>query len=196
MSFITKNMKAARIFNSILLIAAVVLCVLQLIQTYSHSSGSTAYTLYSVSQLLYYIVYILAVVFGFLYMFGYYKKDAAKFYRGFMFLFSLSTLLLIVYDLITTKVGGYGSGISGILSAVVCVDAFLLTFAKDLGRKTSIGLAISILVIKLFSAVRVFILYPDLLGVVTNGVMGIAIACIACLFVLAKYADKAERGAN
>ena len=194
MDFITKNMKAARIVNSVLLVAAVVLCILQLIRTNIRASDSTAYILYAVSQLLYYIVYILAVVFGFLYMFGYYKKDAAKFYQGFMFLFSLSTLLLIVYDLITTKVGGYGSGISGILSAFVCVDAFLLTFAKDLGRKTSIGLAISILVIKLISAVRVFILYSNEFGVVTSGVMSIAIACIACLFVLAKYADKAERG--
>ncbi|MBQ0026353.1 MAG: hypothetical protein KBS79_03170 [Lachnospiraceae bacterium] len=197
MDFITKNIKKARVFNTILLAAAAVLCILQFIQFAGNLSGSDndITTIFSaVFFQLYDIVYILAIVFGFLYMFGYYKKDAAKFYRRFMFLFSLSEFLLVVADLIGTKAMGAGSNISGVLATAVCVNTFLLTFAKDLGRKTSIGLAISLLAVMLINSIRLLILYSSILSFVALAVMDIAIACIACLFVLAKYADKAERG--
>lgn len=140
------------------------------------------------------VIYLIAILSGFLYAFNQYKKNAAKYYKGFMLLFCLESLLIVIFDLILSKSQGATSSISGVLSTVVCVNLFTLSFAKDLGKKNSLGFAFSVLGVSLINSIRLLVLYPNHFTIVGRAITDIALACVVCLFVIEKYADKAERG--
>ena len=132
---------------------------------------------------------ILAVLAGFVYVLGGYKKNDAVYYKLFMLLVCLEA----IFDLVATQ-ADYTSPVSGILRTVICVDLVILTFAKDLGKQTSIGLAAAVLGISLFNTVRMLVIYGTTFGIITGVVIGLALALLVLLLVIGKYMDKAERG--
>ena len=142
------------------------------------------------------VLYLIAVFSGFLYAFNRYKKNAAKYYKGFMLLFCLESLMIVIFDLILSKSLNATSSISGVLSTVACVNLCTLSFAKDLGKKNSLGFAFSVLGVTLVNSIRLLVLYSDHFTIVARAIIEIALACVVCLFVFEKYADKAERGTN
>ena len=76
--------------------------------------------------------------------------------------------------------------------AIIVVLVFILAFIKDLGvnKSTCLSLMVLILnVIKLFFDVAEKVTIP-------SGFANFVLACVLCVFVSAKYADKASRGAK
>ena len=178
-------MKALFVFSLILLAAALVLSVFWLTQPFP-TSISAFMTICAVLG-------ILAVLAGFIYVLGGYKKNDVLFYKLFMFLVCLESAATLVKDIIITQEMGSTSSISGILRTIICVNLVILVFAKDLGKQTSIGLASAVLGVTIINHVRLLILYFSFSYVIST-VVHLALALLVLLLVIGKYMDKAERG--
>ena len=178
-------MKALFVFSLILLAVAFVLSVIRLFEPVENAAVLTYIKL---------AFNILAVLAGFVYVLGGYKKNDAVYYKLFMLLVCLEAVFTLIMDLAATQANGYTSPVSGILRTVICVDLVILTFAKDLGKQTSIGLAAAVLGISLFNTVRMLVIYGTTFGIITGVVIGLALALLVLLLVIGKYMDKTERG--
>lgn len=142
------------------------------------------------------IVNIVTCIVGLIYALYGYKKDVAKYFKAFMLFFCVSNLSQVIIDLITTKSMDFGSNISGVLRTVICVITLILTFAKDLGKSTSMGLAYTMLITGVVNVLRILVLYNnDLLLTIIN-IGDLLMIIIGFLFVIEKYIDKASRGAK
>ena len=176
--------KALLVFSLIFLAVALVLSVIRFFEPFE-----------SVPVLTYIkIVFdILAVLSGLAYVLGRYKKNDAVYYKLFMFLNCLSSVMILARDLILTQTDGYTSPVSGILRTIICVDLVILTFAKDLGKQTSIGLASAVLGVTIINAVRLIILYGTF-GIIADAAVALPLALLVLLLAIGKYLDKTERG--
>lgn len=188
MEFINKNLKQVGIVNIILIVATIVLLFINF---------SSRTTIAKIDV----IVCVIALIFGIFYAFNGYKKDAAKYYKAFMILVFVSALNSIITPLSFIITSQSADAVSGIILTIchlpiaVCIG--FLSFGKDLGKDKSIKLAIAVLVL---NAIKLLYI------VITGGTLGITTlsACIAnailaiiiVVFVSAKYADKASRGAK
>ena len=179
-------MKALLVFSLILLAAALVLSVIRLFEPVKSAAVLTYIKL---------ALNILAVLAGFVYVLGGYKKNDAVYYKLFMSLVCLSFVFILIKDLMVTQVNGYTSPVSGILRTIICVNLVILVFAKDLGKQTSIGLASAVFGVVLFNTIRLIILYGAL-GVITSAAVSLSLSLLVLLLVIGKYMDKTERGAK
>ena len=177
--------KALLVFSLILLAAALVLSVIRLLFKPIESVVVLTYIRLALG--------ILAVLSGFVYVLGGYKKNDAVYYKLFMLLVCLEAVFTLIVDLMVTPAKGYTSPVSGILRTIICVDLVILTFAKDLGKQTSIGLAGAVLGVSLFNIIRLTVLYSSF-GIIADAAAGLALAPLVLLLVIGKYIDKAERG--
>ena len=139
-------------------------------------------------------IVVLSVLSGFAYALGGYKKNAAKFYKGFMLFFCIESLVQLIYDVLSSSAISATSPISSIFATIVCVNLCIITFATDLGKKTTVSLAYSVLAVLLINAVRMFVLYSSNIMLLCNYITQVILAVIACMFVAEKYADKTARG--
>ncbi len=136
---------------------------------------------------------VLAILVAFIYVLGGYKKNDAAYYKIFMILVCITNLFVLITDLITTQSVAYASPISGLLRTVVLVNLVILSFAKDLGKNTSIGLASGVFGISLINLIRLAILYSQFNMIIVD-VVGTSLAFLVLLLVIGKYMDKTERG--
>ena len=138
------------------------------------------------------IVHILGYFVGLLYAFSGYKKDAAKYYK----LYMLAVLVAEVMSIFNLAPRTQPDVISYVLRGACIVFAILLTFAKDLGSKTTLSICSASLFIHIFNLVRIIINANNKLAAATNSVSDLALIIIALVFILAKYEDKKARGTN
>ena len=180
------------IYNAIFILNLLLLIIAAVFQIFVFFKSNSYTNAVKCVQLLF---TMLAIISGFIYAVGGYKKNAALFYKGFMLLFCMASLMMIITDIVMSSINGYGSPISEILSTVICVNLLTLTFAKDIGKKNSLGFAYSIVCVSLVNSIRLMVLYSSINSMITaKALVDIALACIACLFVIEKYTDKAARG--
>ena len=181
MKLLSDNLKKAGYFNAILIVIAIVfrLCFI--------GSFPTAIMIDS-------IVCTIALIFGLFYSLSGYKKDAAKYYKAFMYLYLVSSLLSFIASIASVLVEDK-STVLIVANAVVLVAVFILAFIKDLGAKKSIVLALAILVISVVKMCFV-VLTTTALSLISIHFANLMLACILCVFVAAKYADKKSRGAK
>ena len=177
MKLINDNLKKTGYFNAALIVIAIIMKLITL---------KDVSTLVKVDS----IVCIIALVFGLFYSLNGYKKDAAKYYKSFMYLFFVSSVLSLLVPSIAPLSGKTNYFIASI-NVIILVLVFLLAFIKDLGvnKSTNISMLILILnIVKLFYNVQI--------TVFLLGFSNLVLACILCVFVSAKYADKEARGAK
>ena len=173
MKLINDNLKKTGIFNSIFIVIAIVF------RLYFISVFPIATKIDS-------IICIVALIFGLFYCLSGYKKDAAKYYKAFMYLYLFSCIFSLVASC-------DGSVLSIIANVLILVSAFILAFVKDLGEKKSNGLALAILGV---SIIKLCLVITKTIPHISVAFANLMLTCILCVFVSAKYADKTSRGAK
>ena len=175
MKFINDNLKKAGYFNVVLIIAAII---------------AKLATIKKVSMLVNIdsIVCIIALVFGLFYSLSGYKKDSAKYYKVFMYLYFVSSVLSLLVPSIAPLSGKIDFFIVSI-NVIILILVFVLAFIKDLGVNKSTYISIFILIL---NVVKLF--YNVKMTVLLLGFSNLILACIVCVFVSAKYKDKESRG--
>lgn len=121
------------------------------------------------------------------------RKSAATFYKVFMLLFAASSLCALADDIVYSIIDNYGAFFSSIIRVLVLLGALFLAFVPNFGKKKSLGAAYAILGLELINAVVGVVMYGGF-DVIVRGVSSVVLACIVCMFVLCKYADKDARG--
>lgn len=183
MKLINDNLKKTGIVNSILIIIALVLRL-------KNIGNMTAVRIVDT------IICAVGLIFGLLYCLKGYKKDVAKYYKVFMYLYAVSSLISFIVSL---TLFGFNSMerinlIHGINIAIL-ICACLLAFVKDFGEHNSKTTACIVLVlnaIKLFHDATSGALEITNYASVTNFVQTI----IVYILVSQKYIDKTSRGAK
>ena len=176
MELINDNLKKAGYFNSVLIVAAIILRAINF---------ANSPTLMMVDN----AVCILALVFGLLYSLNGYKKDAAKYYKAFIYLYLISSLFALIGPIL-----GERNILMIISRALVFIAVFVLAFIKDLGENKSSKLALAIFVINV--ATLCYGVTSKAIPFIIMHLGNVALSCILCVFVSAKYADKKSRGAK
>ena len=174
------NLKKAGYFNSVLIVAAIILRAINF---------ANSPTLMMVDN----VVCILALVFGLLYSLNGYKKEAAKYYKTFMYLYALSSLISFAAPLISFGIGNYN--LENVINFAVFVCACLLAFVKDFGKNnsnTTVCIALVLTGIKLVND----LLNGTLVNLHFASFSIFVQAMIACVLVSHKYIDKESRGAK
>ena len=181
MKFINNNLKTVGYINAVLIIFALVLRLV---------SFASIPTFGKVES----IICIIALIFGLIYSLNGYKKDASKYYKAFMYLYLLSTVITLILSLFVAinELRKYGILVV-IANVVILISETILAFAKDLGEKKSNGLALAILAISIF---KLCFVTTKTISHISIAFDNLILAIILCVFVSAKYADKASRGAK
>ena len=177
MKFITDNLKKVGIVNSILIISAVVLRLINFTE---------APPLIIIDQ----IVCIIALCFGLVYSFNGYNKEAANYYKVFMYLYVFSCLLSLVSPIVYR---GFENILIIIVNFAILVCTCLLAFVKDFGKDKSTTVACILIILNVIKLIN------DLLrGLFVTfhfaGYTGLVQAIVACVLVSHKYIDKETRG--
>ena len=180
---IMKHQRKACVFNLQLICIALVLEFLALIQPAKN-------IIRQIDLLLCMVALLPALI----YVIGSYRKSAAKYYRIFMYLFTASRLCSLADDIVYSIINNCGAFFACVFRAPVLLCALLLAFVPNFGRKKSLGAAYTILALELINAIREVIVVGAGFDVIVRGISGVVLACIVCMFVLFKYADKAARG--
>ena len=176
MKFVNKHLKEAGYFNTALIAIAIILRII------NFPSDQVLTKIDS-------IVCIAALIFGLVYSFNGYKKDAAKYYKIFMYLYLLSSLVAVSTYFEGTKL------IIFISNIIVSICLFVLAFAKDIGKEKSNFCALLTLALSL--AKLLFALQgPTNMAGISAEFASVALACVLCVFVSAKYKDKEARGSK
>ena len=176
MKIINDNLKKAGYFNAILITIAIILKVINFPKVPFYIKIDSA-------------ICIIALIFGLFYSLNGYKKDAAKYYKAFMFIFLVSCL----FSFIASISGGDTNIFIIITNVVILLSSFILTFIKDLGEKKSNILALSILLLNVFKILIVVFTKSISLAFRVH-FSNLILACILFVFVSAKYKDKESRG--
>lgn len=184
MNFVIKNIKKVGVFNSILLAIAFILSIYRI-----------AISQFDLLRFVFDLLCIAAIISAFSYAIKGYKKDASKFYKAFFLLYALYTLTSVISSFNATFSSDFLKVYTNeIILSFVAINALVLAFVKDLGKKKSTGFVCALLVLQLISSIRIFIIYSDNTLLLTTYFSRIVLACIAFIFVAAKYADKEARG--
>ena len=180
MKLINDNLKKTGIFNSVLIVAAIILRVINIANS-------------PIPMMIDSAVCVLALVFGFLYFLNGYKKEAAKYYKIFMCLYAVGSLISFAAPLISFGLGNYN--LENVINFTVFVCACLLAFVSDFGKNNS---NTTICIVLVLTGIK---LINDLLnGTIVNvhfaSFSNFVQAVIACTLVSHKYIDKESRGAK
>lgn len=177
---IRENFKKVGIFNLALLVFVLV---------YDSIRLATGHSLMAKAVIL---VHFISYFAGLLYAFSGYKKDAAKYYKVFMFFVAVSEVLSFVGKLTRSE----PALITTILSGICVAIALSLTFIKDLGSKMSVSLCSICLAIHSFNLIYTIINASTKFQAISGPLSDFMLLVIALVFVLAKYEDKAARGSK
>lgn len=178
MKLINNNLKKAGYFNSLLILICIVLNIINIFNVPIYIKIDS-------------IVCIIALIFGLFYSLNGYIKNAAKYYKAFIFMFLISS----VFSFIASISGGDNNYLIVASNVAILLSIVILAFVKDLGEKKSNSFAITIL---LLNAVKIcaVIITKSLSLAVRIHLSNFVLACILCVFVSAKYKDKESRGAK
>ena len=182
MNFITKNLKQAGIFNATLIVITLIL------QVYQMCSMSVRLSVHFINN----ISIVIALISGLIYAFYGYKKEAAKYYKAFMFL----TLFAFVFSFISYLQRSYLI-IPACLAFIRLIPLALLAFKKDFGKKNSVICAYMVFVLTIITVLVGPFVYVDVnysLMLIALSLNNILLTAIIIIFVEAKYADKEARG--
>ena len=186
MKLINENFKKAGYFNTALIIIAIVLRLISFV-------NSRAITKIDC------IVCIGALVYGLIYALNGYKKDAAKYYKTFMYLYLLSNTISFIIALTSaiSEIGNLGV-LMIVVNGIILLSVCSLTFIEDIGESKSNIFALSILLLNILKLViDIAIIGTTITTPHTSAwFANIVLACVLCVFVSAKYADKASRGSK
>ena len=149
---------------------------------------------YSIMRFISKVISLIAMIPCFVYACKGYKKDVAVYYKAFMGLFALSALITLITDIIDTVANSYPSYFSTVICAIVLIGYLILAFAKDFGKQKSMITAFCILGAQLISFVRMLVKFGGVTSIILSACLNLIVSIVACLFVYAKYQDKAERG--
>lgn len=180
---IMKHKRESCIVNLVLISVALVLEFLKLIRP-AESVITQIDMLLCMAAMLPALLYILSG----------YRKSAAQFYKVFMYMFAASCLCSLANDVIYTIIDHYTAYFSTVVRALVFVGALLLAFIPNFGKRKSLGVAYGILALELVNSIRLVVRYGGNFALIVKSVSGVVIACVVCMFVLCKYADKDARG--
>lgn len=181
MKLINDNLQKTGIFNSLLIVIALVLRLINI--------GKLPFI--GVVEV---IANIIALLFGLLYSLNGYKKDVANYYKTFMCLYALGSAFSFVLPLLRFGFNPTDQGnIIHIIHLVVLVCICLLAFVKDFGEHNSKATALILLVM------NAIILANDLLSGAITEVYFVSLSIfvqsiIAYILVSHKYSDKKSRG--
>jgi len=129
---------------------------------------------------------ILLLVFAMLYCLTGYKKNSAKFFKAFLYLYTLVSFASILL----TRTGPAFLPMLEMLSfGILCI----LSVSKNLGADNSLVLSIANVVISLGRNVAYAVIVRQLPGALVGNLL---LAVILGSMVYAKYADKASRGTD
>lgn len=186
MEFIKKNIKTIGICNAIAigLVIILKLFIFKDLSTISKIDSSFC---------------IVAMIFGIFYALNGYKKDSAKYYKLFMIMYYISSLLSLATP-IALMINNEEIGFIDILfvtvwNIVIVYCVTILTIGKDLEKDNSANLCYVLLVANIIKL---------LAGIVSNEAIqriaahlsNLLLACIVFTFVFAKYIEKSSRGAK
>lgn len=182
MKLINDNLKKAGIISSILIVVAIVLRLIAI---------TAVPTIIKIDALL----CIVALLCGLLYTLNGYKKSVANYYKAFMYLYSISSILSLGSSLsfAIADLGKFGI-IMIITNAVILISVLVLAFAKDFGEKKSSILSLLVLSLNVFKLLSDISIKGLTTPIISAGFGNLILACVSCVFVSAKYVDKASRG--
>ena len=124
-----------------------------------------------------------------MYLWNGYTKEAAKFYRAFMILLTISNIFIAVASELA-----FGFGLSPVLSLVKIILLLVLTFGQNLGKKETWNAFWIILAVDFVFGI--IILYPHVFSAtrVVSVLNRLTAANTIGLAVKGKYDDKDARG--
>lgn len=186
-----KKILPIKIIHALLMIAALVMSIMEFAKLGSIDSIYTA----SVFPALCTITNILALIVGFIYLFKGYKKNANVYYKVFMGLCVLFSVLHMTA--MSRFIMPYTETLVYMIAAIMLV---ILAVGKDLGkRNTYIVFAIMMIcrLIPLFTSLSSLQYFGEAgFGMLSQVISNILIAGTVGFMVTGKYLDKDERGAN
>lgn len=170
------------------LILMVALAILNVIVLISYFTGTAAPKTLDV---LLHISNILALVSGMIYLWKGYSKSAAIYYKVFMLLTAVSSILLS-----TAFITGLGFNVGSALLFVEFAILLLLTFAKDLGKRNTWILFGALVALTLVYGIVYLPRYFNyqFLVVLTTILSKLVLLGTIAFAIRGKYADKDARG--
>ena len=179
-----------KIIHLILMVAAIGLSIAALVQYGSDSSQFA-----SPFAVVCTVLGIITLIAGFIYLAMGYKKNAAVYYKAFMVLLLITSVIQIARMMNIMQYPIYYT----FLYLIPLVMLTILSVAKDFGKaKTLITVLICILcrAIVLIISICSFknALGTAFIGVLGNDITNLLLAGTAAFMVTGKYLDKAERG--
>ena len=186
MSFITKNLKKAGIFNTLLICITILIQIYYLIVLYPQG----AYFI----DFAYSIVMVIALIFGLFYAFSGYKKNGSKYYKLFLLLTLLACIGVVIDDFFYIYSYMFSSMLGTYLAIIRIIPVAILAFAKDFGREKSLMCAYSQFILSLVIFIRGIALYGDFFLQIVQFFGYLLLSIILVIFVEAKYLDKETRG--
>ena len=184
MKLLSNNLKKAGYFNAALIVIAIVLRLISIV---------VVPTIIKIDAVL----CIAALVYGFLYALNGYKKDVAKYYKSFMYLYLISSVLSLgtSLSLAIADLGNFGI-LMIVSNIIIVISIFVLAFVKDFGEKKSNTLSLLVLSLNVFKLLSDISIKGITTPIISAGFGNLILACVLCVFVAAKYADKKSRGAK
>lgn len=139
---------------------------------------------------------IVALIFGLVYAFKDYQKEAVKTFNLFINLCIVMLLLQSVGEIYSCYAGYQGVKSTIISCFSIAIEVLILAIlecVKNMGKKAAIALGCTVLGFAIFGFLRNITLIgdPDTLKIyLIISFAGIVLACVICLFIIAKYSNK------
>ena len=191
MNFITKNLKKVGIVNIVLIAVCLIL--------EGYVIGKKPYLLSMPSYVATSCFIVISIICGLIYAISGYKKNAAKYYKGFMLLQLVTRIVDAFNDLYSTITYAdvYGSSYyTTVFKFIIVICVAILAFAKDFGKKKSFIVVYISLICDVAVFIRILIAYSDIITDIALTFMYLVLSIITTIFVEAKYIDKESRGAK
>ena len=180
MNFITKNLKQAGVFNTILIATAII------VQVYLLCIDIDMPTLpFAIC-----VIVIIALAFGLFYAFYGYKKEAAKYYKAFMVL----SLISYVVSAISHLPYFANAKVRTFAAFARIIPLIFLSFKKDFGKKNSVICASVVFICSLINLIGTIMKLNFAPVYILSSLNQVLLSAITIIFVEAKYADKEARG--
>ncbi len=146
---------------------------------------------------------LIAVAGALEYMFKGCKKDSARYFRVFFYMYAVELYFTIIFS--ASQIGAHDNSLLGV---VLCTIEFALTIVmavgKDLGKRNSLLLCLALIVLSLIMLISSMVINPGVpfwgdeygtaLALFFAGQLSLSV--VSGAVVIAKYEEKAERKKN
>lgn len=173
------KMNALSLFHTLLILAGIVLGIVLI----SHEM--------SLLRIASIGLCVISLICGVYYTADGYQKASAFYYKACMIMFMLSSILLFIEEFVLNFVNTSTISIPAILSGITAICCYILAFGKDIGKKTSLYIGIAVFVLALTDILLPLALKQTIN--LTELFFYLVFHLNICLFIVAKYWDKAKR---